>query len=522
MNKIYKFKNESLDQVWKTHPSYEENPEFQRMEFLGDKIIAYCLSEHLVSQVPKLSEGQLSLNLENMINKNALSKLADFLAEDILYKDSLNDKILADCLEAWIGCVFLDGGDIKSIIETLWKDSLQTNFKKNPKNELQELLQSKKQSPIYIYQSKGKDFTVQLKINNLEVSATASSKKEASKKAAQMMIQQLSIELSNSQEDSDPEDFFKKTTYRTSNSRPLSSRTRTRESNFDSNTSSSEEQDGARRFRRDFSENVDGNASSPESQDGARRFRQRDFSESPERNRNDQYGRSSDRNQRNGRGFSSRPAPRFGARSPRSMDGGRSPRSMDSARSPRSMDGARSSRPMDGGRSSRTMDGGRSSRPMERSQSRSSDGMRRSSRFSREDNFVRNDNRGSRFTNTQRTFRSSRFAGEASAKFDDQSSNESRGARFESSQLTEETITSKERPRFSRNTQRPSSSRFSRTTSSSPRSRERSERPLRFTTSRVRKEIENPEVESSSKTSTSKRSSKKEKDSSTTSSKDSE
>ena len=62
----YKFKNRDLHYFCFTHPSYKKNKEFQRLEFLGDKVLSLHLSDILFHKFPNLNEGDLTIALSNV------------------------------------------------------------------------------------------------------------------------------------------------------------------------------------------------------------------------------------------------------------------------------------------------------------------------------------------------------------------------------------------------------------------------------------------------------------------------
>ena len=184
--------------MWKVHPSVKPNKEFQRMEFFGDKIISFILTKILIeqnnedSEGEKIDEAQLSLNISNMVSKLTMSELGTFLIEDIESHEQINDKVSADCLEAFIGCVYKDGGDVESIIKSIWKDLINHKFEKNAKNQLQEWTQMKGYSPIYIFKKEENgEFSCELNIQGRKCITTASSKQVASIKCAELMMIKL-------------------------------------------------------------------------------------------------------------------------------------------------------------------------------------------------------------------------------------------------------------------------------------------------------------------------------------------
>ena len=121
----YKFKNKKILKEALTHTSFfcqKEKGEinhFQRLEFLGDSVLDLVVSKYLYHKFPFSSEGELSKLKSVVISQSFLVKLAKQINLDkyIILGKGVDLKrgrgefsILADCLEACLGAVFLDGG----------------------------------------------------------------------------------------------------------------------------------------------------------------------------------------------------------------------------------------------------------------------------------------------------------------------------------------------------------------------------------------------------------------------------
>lgn len=188
---LYNFKNIKLKNSIFTHPSFKKNIEFQRLEFLGDKILSFYIAQILFEN-KMLSEGELSVSLSNLVNKKVLSKIGEFLIDDIKYNGTLQDSIIADTLEAWLCGIFLDGGDVELIIKKLWSKHLKDiNIQQNAKNLLQEYAQDKGKSIDYVYNYKNNIFEATVTFNNMNVTALGNSKKDASEQAAKLMLLEI-------------------------------------------------------------------------------------------------------------------------------------------------------------------------------------------------------------------------------------------------------------------------------------------------------------------------------------------
>lgn len=187
MSKIYTFKKKVLEQKALLHPSKKPNVEFQRLEFLGDRVLSFEIAKILFRN-QHLNEGDMSVKLSELVKKSTQAQVGQFLISKIQYSGELNDSVLSDCLEAWIGAVFLDKAPISEIIEKLWSKFLGFNYDKNEKNILQEIMQRKKIPLIYEYSKNNREFVVKVKINNLEIEAQGISKKQASQLVARKIL----------------------------------------------------------------------------------------------------------------------------------------------------------------------------------------------------------------------------------------------------------------------------------------------------------------------------------------------
>jgi ribonuclease-3 len=203
------------------HRSYlEENDQFvisnERLEYLGDSVLNLVIGEFLFNKFPKEEEGFLTKVRAKMVNRNALSSVAEninigdfiILSSNIPKSITHNSKsILADALEALIGALYLDKGIetckcfiLKYIVEPILKEG-EHLVDENYKSQLLELAQANKlANPVYhIINEEGphhdKTFTVEVMIAD-KVSGTgiAKSKKEAEQFAAKKALEKLQKE----------------------------------------------------------------------------------------------------------------------------------------------------------------------------------------------------------------------------------------------------------------------------------------------------------------------------------------
>lgn len=219
MTKIPQIKNQKLLEEALTHRSYlnevkEKVPSNERMEFLGDSILSFIVSDYLFSKYPDFNEGKLTNLRSLLVNTKMLAQLAqecDLGSKLRLSKGEeesggrINTSLLADTFEAFLGALFLDKG-IEEVKKFLYitvipraDDFIQKNMLKDPKSRLQEHIQSKKQgSPMYrVTQEEGpahaRKFTVGVFVNEeLLGEGAGKSKQEAEEQAAKVALDKLS------------------------------------------------------------------------------------------------------------------------------------------------------------------------------------------------------------------------------------------------------------------------------------------------------------------------------------------
>ncbi len=167
----YKFKNKELINLALTHSSFsnKKNLNYERLEFLGDRVLSLVISEHLFIKYPNENEGALSKRLSNLVSKQTLLEVAneinirEMLKIDNSEKKNLklkkNISILSDVCEALIGAIYLDSNlaSVKKFIYKHWKKKVSKNIlpPQDPKSLLQEVAQKKGLDlPKYILKKK--------------------------------------------------------------------------------------------------------------------------------------------------------------------------------------------------------------------------------------------------------------------------------------------------------------------------------------------------------------------------------
>ena len=206
----YKFKNKFLLNQSLTHPSYYSEQktdnkivnQFERLEFLGDRVLGLSVATMLFKKYNFFDEGDLSKKHSYLVQKNFLYKIAINLGIEnlVLYNFKKKNKkmiisVISDTVESLIGAIYIDGGHKSSFefIKKFWISYLDIDVSKtlDSKTALQEFSQQKeKKLPEYkIIKKEGPPhsplFTVSLKVLNLKkIKTSGSSIREAEKKAA--------------------------------------------------------------------------------------------------------------------------------------------------------------------------------------------------------------------------------------------------------------------------------------------------------------------------------------------------
>jgi len=210
------FKNKKLLIQALTHRSFlnETNqPDIEsneRLEFLGDTILSFVISDWLFEKFPDYFEGNLTNIRSNLVRTAALAtisqqlRIGDHLLLSKGERESggvKNPSLLANALEAVIGAIFLDQGlkTVKKFIRDNFSLTLDALIRsggfKDSKSLLQEKIQAEtNSSPVYkTLSEKGPDhnktFTIGVFLNDkLLATGTGKSKQQAEEEAAQIAL----------------------------------------------------------------------------------------------------------------------------------------------------------------------------------------------------------------------------------------------------------------------------------------------------------------------------------------------
>jgi ribonuclease III len=160
----YEFRQQILIAQALTHRSFGQ-PNNERLEFLGDSILNCVVASMLFDQYGKLDEGDLSRLRSNLVKQQTLYEIAQNLSLGTIMKMGDGEQksggqrrpsMLADCVEAIFGAVFLDAGFdtaakvIKLQYEPILRSMNPNTLGKDAKTLLQEHLQGRK-IPLPVY-----------------------------------------------------------------------------------------------------------------------------------------------------------------------------------------------------------------------------------------------------------------------------------------------------------------------------------------------------------------------------------
>jgi ribonuclease-3 len=207
---IDQLKDEGLWLEALTHGSTGAERNYERLEFLGDRVLGLAIAEWLFESGQD-SEGKLSQRLNALVSREMCARIAREigLAPHInLGKQARSDggtdsdNILGDVMEALLGASFVERGfaSTQRLIRSLWADAVEgrAGEAKQPKSALQEWAAGNRRAPpeyVLVVRS-GPDhaakFTVRVAVHKVgEIEATGNSKQEAETAAARAFMERF-------------------------------------------------------------------------------------------------------------------------------------------------------------------------------------------------------------------------------------------------------------------------------------------------------------------------------------------
>ncbi len=192
-----------------TLANHGKSAPYERLEFLGDRVLGLILADMLYHHFPAENEGDWAMRFTLLAQEKTLAEIAKQigLPKRLITTDNelrQNNSILSDVCEALIAALYLDQGleKARQFVQTWWTPLLDRSHEtiKDAKSALQEWAQKRQKMPQYTVISRiGPDhaphFTIEVKIDGFgEAQAVGSSKKEAEQNAAKQLLTQLTGE----------------------------------------------------------------------------------------------------------------------------------------------------------------------------------------------------------------------------------------------------------------------------------------------------------------------------------------
>ncbi len=208
----YRFRRPKILERALTHTSLRQvksDPSYERLEFLGDRVLGLLIAELLLERFPQSAEGKLAPRLAALVSGRVLADVARSigLGAFVLMSDGesaagTRDRrsVLADCCEAVIGAMYRDGGleAARAFVHRLWTPLIDDVEPRVAKTELQEWLQARALPlPAYVVVDREGPphqpiFTVELTVSGQPpVRAAGKSKRAAELEAAELMLERI-------------------------------------------------------------------------------------------------------------------------------------------------------------------------------------------------------------------------------------------------------------------------------------------------------------------------------------------
>lgn len=204
----HRFANRDLARRALTHvsanPSARARGEsYQRLEFLGDRVLGLVVAEMLYAAFPQASEGELSQRLADLVRQESCAEVAAAWGAgehvrlgsgEVQSGGASKRAILADVCEALIGAVFLDAGyaAARDVVARAWQERMLTPRRplQDAKTALQEWAQARGR-PTPAYREIGRSgpdhspkFVIRVEIDGLPTAEGEGSSKRAAEQAA--------------------------------------------------------------------------------------------------------------------------------------------------------------------------------------------------------------------------------------------------------------------------------------------------------------------------------------------------
>ncbi len=182
----------------------------ERLEFVGDRVLALIMAEWLAERFPQEREGDLGKRLAALVAQDSLAKVAAKIGVAAALRIPANEErsgvrnrasVLSDAVEALLGAIYMDGGlePARVLIRREWADLLESSARPpvSPKTRLQEWSLGRGLGlPEYVLVSTAGPshapvFTVRVLAGGQDAEATGESKRAAEQAAAEKLLRVL-------------------------------------------------------------------------------------------------------------------------------------------------------------------------------------------------------------------------------------------------------------------------------------------------------------------------------------------
>lgn len=191
-----------------SHRTAHARDTYERLEFLGDRVLGLVVAQMLYEEFPQEEEGALAKRHAVLVSRETLLKVADTLGLEDFLRVAPSVRLAkrghflkADACEAVLAAVYLEAGfeRVQEIIRRLWQPhvSAMEVVPENAKSLLQEWAQERgKGLPSYaLVDRSGPEhaplFEMEVTLGTLKARATGASKREAEQLAASQLLKEL-------------------------------------------------------------------------------------------------------------------------------------------------------------------------------------------------------------------------------------------------------------------------------------------------------------------------------------------
>jgi ribonuclease-3 len=211
------FENRSLLREALTHASsldgVKKRRSYNRLEFLGDRVLGLIVAERLLEEHQDLDEGELAARFNALVNRRACAHAARMagLGDAVILSASeeasggrRKEAILADICESVIAALYLDGGleAARAFVTRFWGDAFEQvrDAPRDAKTALQEWAASQRRGLSYaLIEQSGPEhaphFVVEARVDGFEPArGEGGSKREAQRAAAAAFLSERGLD----------------------------------------------------------------------------------------------------------------------------------------------------------------------------------------------------------------------------------------------------------------------------------------------------------------------------------------